>query len=62
MEGAGYHEDFCGHKGELHPGDLQVHVCVVRHSFFLESHFSKENCSEAMIHTVDDGRARHSAL
>jgi redox-sensitive bicupin YhaK (pirin superfamily) len=23
MEGAGYHEDFCGHKGELHPGDLQ---------------------------------------
>lgn len=29
LEGAFKHEDFCGHKGTINPGDLQVHVLSV---------------------------------
>ena len=29
LEGSFSHEDFCGHKGTINPGDLQVHALRV---------------------------------
>ncbi len=28
LKGSFQHEDFCGHKGTINPGDLQV-VCIL---------------------------------
>ena len=43
LEGSFQHEDFCGHKGTINPGDLQV-----------SNHFFPENRKYGRTPSADD--------
>ena len=54
LEGSFKHEDFCGHKGTINPGDLQVREFVY---LYFQPHFT----SVGGFLVVDDSWAGHPA-
>lgn len=52
LQGSFKHEDFCGHKGTINPGDLQVIIIVPTQVTF----------NEGVCLTVDDSWTWHCSF